>query len=141
MEAYLGMWLGFISVLGGFAIAFYAVWLKSKAREMRHRERMAMIEKGLVPPGVDEASMSIGGGGGAFRSRRDSGIMMICIGIGLAMLFGFASGGWRNVWIGGFIAMIGVANLVIALMHERDRRAAPSAGPQNTSSPDREISS
>ena len=41
----LGMGLGFFSVSDGFAIAFYAIWLKSKAREMRHREHMAMIEK------------------------------------------------------------------------------------------------
>lgn len=133
MEAYLGMWLGFISVLGGFAIAFYAVWLKSKARQMRHREQMAMIERGLVPPAAVEESASTGGGPRPFRSRRDSGIMMICIGIGLMMLFGLGSGNWKNVWIGGFVAMFGVANLVTALLDQRDQRRTQSTDRQITS--------
>ena len=48
--------------------------------------------------------------------------MMICIGIALMMFFGLSSGNWRSVWIGGFVLMFGVANLISALLDERDRR-------------------
>ena len=135
IEDLMGVSLGFLSVAGGLGVAYYAMWLKSKGREMRHREHMAMIEKGLVPPAVAE-SAAVGDWKPA-KHRRDSGIMMICIGIGLVMLFGLGSGNWRSVWIGGFVAMFGLANLVIALLDDRDRGRSPSGPPQITSSPDR----
>ena len=124
----LGMGLGFLSVVGGFAIAFYGIWLKSTGREMRHREHMAMIEKGLVPPEAAEPYAI--GDYHPVRHRRDSGIMMICIGIALMMFFGLSSGNWRSVWIGGFVLMFGVANLITAVLNERDRRAAPPKPPE-----------
>jgi O-antigen ligase len=130
----LGLGLGFFSVLGGFAVAFYAIWLKSKAREMRHREHMAMIEKGLVPS--QSAEPFAVGDVKPFRVRRESGIMMICIGIALMMFFGLSSGNWRSVWIGGFVLMFGVANLISALLDERDKRKAQPPAPQITRSPD-----
>ena len=130
----LGLGLGFFSVLGGFAIAFYAIWMKSKARELRHREHMAMIEKGLVPPQRAE-TIDVGGYKTA-KGRRDSGIMMVCIGIALMMFFGLSSGSWRSVWIGGFVLMFGLANLISALLDERDRRREASML-QTTPSPDR----
>jgi O-antigen ligase len=130
----LGLGLGFFSVLGGFAVAFYAIWLKSKAREMRHREHMAMIEKGLVPP--QQAESFAVGEFKPVRVRRESGIMMICIGIALMMFFGLSSGSWRNVWIGGFVLMFGVASLISALLDERDRRKTQPPAPQIPRSPD-----
>lgn len=129
----LGLGLGAFSVLGGFAIAFYAIWQKSKSRELRHREHMAMIEKGIVPPPLAEAFAA--GDEKPAKVRRESGIMMICIGIALMMFFGLSSGSWRSVWIGGFVLMFGVASLISALLDERDRRRAQSAAPTITRSP------
>jgi hypothetical protein len=117
----LGLSLGFLSVVGGLGVAFYAMWLKSKGRQMRHEEHMAMIEKGLVPP--QAAEVDAGGGYQSFRKQRETGIMLICIGIALMMFFGLSSANWRSVWMGGFVLMFGVANLTIALLNERDRRA------------------
>jgi hypothetical protein len=117
----LGLSLGFLSVVGGLGVAFYAMWLKSKRRQMRHEEHMAMIEKGLVPP--QAADVHAGGGYQSFRKQRETGIMLICIGIALMMFFGLSTGNWRSVWMGGFVLMFGVANLTIALLNERDRRA------------------
>lgn len=56
------------------------------------------------------------------RGQRASGIFMICLGIGLSFLFYKYEEGLRSIWIGAFIAMIGVASLVNALMDERDAR-------------------
>ena len=124
----LGIGLGVLSVVGGFAIAFYAIWLKSKGRQMRHEEHMAMIEKGLVPPAA--AEFYAGGEYFSFRRRREAGIMMICIGIALMMFFGLSSGNWKSVWMGGFVLLFGVANLVIALLDDRDRRAGRAPVPK-----------
>jgi hypothetical protein len=118
----LGMGIGLFSVLGGLAIAAYAIWMKSKSREMRHREHMAMIERGLVPPEAAESYAN--GERQPFRRRREGGIMTICVGIGLMMFFGLSSGSWRSVWIGGIVLMVGVANLTIALLDQRDQRAS-----------------
>jgi Domain of unknown function (DUF6249) len=130
----LGLGLGFFSVFGGFAIAFYAIWMKSKARELRHQEHMAMIEKGLIPP--ERAETIAVGNHKPMKARRESGIMMVCLGIALMMFFGLSSGNWRSVWIGGFVLMFGLANLISALLDERDRRREAST-PQTTPASDR----
>lgn len=124
MKEYIGLAMGFTAIAGGLGIAIYAVWLSGKARDMRHRERLAMIEKGLAPASSGDLDLGHDRHGRSYRSRRDGGIMMICTGIGLMMFFGFSSGNWKSVWIGGFILMFGVGNLIIALLNERDARAS-----------------
>jgi hypothetical protein len=126
MKEYIGLAMGFSAIAGGLGIAIYSVWLSGKAREMRHRERLAMIEKGLAPatPGA------VDGQGRSYRSRRDGAIMMICTGIGLMMFFGLSNGNWKSVWIGGLILMFGVGNLVVALLNERDARASRGSTPR-----------
>ena len=109
---------------GGLGIAVYAIWLSGKARQMRHRERLAMIEKGLAPAPSGYLEDGHDGQGRSYRSRRDGGIMMICTGIGLMMLFGLSSGNWKNVWIGWLVLMFGVGNLVVALLNQRDDRGS-----------------
>ena len=100
---------------------------------MKHMERMAMIEKGIAPPALIESTVTTGRDA---RKHRRSGVFMVCLGIGLAMMMGLSAGSWRNVWIGGFIVMFGLANLINALWDERDTRKTQSAAPQITRSPD-----
>jgi hypothetical protein len=130
MKEYIGLAMGFIAIAGGLGIAIYAVWLSGKAREMRHRERLAMIEKGLAPATAGDLEHGSGGNGRSYRSRRDSAIMMICTGIGMMMFFGLSNGNWKTVWIGGFILMFGVGSLIVALLNERDVRAAQRPAPR-----------
>ena len=112
----LGVGIALFSITGGLGVAYYSVWLQSKAREMKHRERMAMIEKGLAPPSVMEAAPAAPR---TIRSRRNGGVFTICIGIGLAAMMGLGQRDWSGVGVGAFIAMIGVALVVNALMDER----------------------
>jgi putative copper export protein len=128
----IGIFIAIFAVTGGFAIAFYALWLDGKKRRLRHIERMAMIEKGLVPS--SEADSIVAGqpfGRGEFRRQRSSGVFMICIGIALGFMFYQQHQGFQSVWIGALIALIGVANLVNALFDERDavRQRSPKAQP------------
>jgi hypothetical protein len=120
-KADFGVFMAIFAVSGGFAIAVYALWLDGRKRHLRHIERMAMIEKGITPPSL---ATSVAEGEnwspGSRRRQRRSGVFMICLGIALGILFYSQRQGLQSVWIGAFIAMIGVANLVNALLDDRD---------------------
>jgi hypothetical protein len=130
-----GIFIAVFAISGGFAIAVLAMWLDSKKRHLRHVERMAMIEKGIAPSELTE-SFAEGKvwNPGSRRSQRSSGVFMICLGIGLGFMFYSQRGGIQSVWIGAFIAMFGVANLVNSLLDERDarrRQPPPPSTPPN----------
>jgi len=133
MRQFVGIGIAVLAVVGGLGVAYYSMWLQSKARQMKHRERMAMIEKGIAPPALMESAAI---NGVEARKRRSSGVFLICVGIGLALMMGLSKGDTRQLWIGGFVALIGVANLVNSVWDERDRRKARSGAPQITSSTD-----
>jgi hypothetical protein len=104
--------------------------MRSRVRELEIRERISMIEKGLVPPpevnpgGFDRAMArhdrerhydEYDGGrrnrDSALRHRR-AGTTLIGVGLGLAMLLAFAAGEPGSaVGIGGFVVMLGLAFL------------------------------
>ena len=129
-----GIGIAMFAISGGFAIAFYALWLDSRKRQMRHAERMAMIEKGLAPSSIVDAPAETGAwDAGRRRSQRSSAVWMICLGTGLALMFLLVNdGSWRQTWIGGFLILFGIANLVNSIMDERDReRSLPAPRPSN----------
>src|SRR3979490_1798186 len=85
-------------ILGGISVALVGIISRMRLRELRMRERIAMIEKGLVPPPeVDPAGfdrgMGYGHGGGYVRARLHRiGIPLMGVGPGL-MLLSTLSGG------------------------------------------------
>jgi hypothetical protein len=130
-EELFGLGIATVAVVGGFGIAVYAMWLDGKKRQLRHIERMAMIEKGIAPPALMDSPDENGGRGDrARRGQRRGGVLMICLGIGLAIMFGLKNGGWEwgQVWIGAFIAMFGVANLLNAWFDGRESVRSTTAG-------------
>ena len=125
-----GRFIAVFAISGGFAIAALGMWLDSRKRHLRHIERMAMIEKGMAP--FDVAGRSVDGSPWAPRhSQRRSGVVMICLGVALGFMLYSQRGGFHSVWVGAFIAMFGVANLVNALLDDRDvqRRQSQSQPP------------
>lgn len=113
---------------------------RAKMLEMEHRERLAMIEKGLMPsPERDPRQFY-----DTFHTRQQAtlgsrramsaGIVVIGFGLGLALLIGFAGGdGDVAVGIGGAIAVLGAAFVVNALIHREP--AAPPVQPVQRSGP------
>jgi hypothetical protein len=106
-----------VIVLGSIAVLWMALQNRRWQRELEHRERLAMIERGLVPPPeVDPAAFesrsglaSQQEGRGAARSR-SAGTIMIGFGLGLTMLISFAAGEPEvGIGIGGAFAMLGAA--------------------------------
>lgn len=115
-----------VSILGAFVFVIVQAVLKARIRELEIRQRIAMIEKGLVPsPEMDPKGferainpdpLSPSGDGyrhrGSIRHRR-AGILMIGIGLGLMLLIGLAGEEPRQAaGVGGFVALLGAAFLV-----------------------------
>jgi Domain of unknown function (DUF6249) len=127
-------WLVFFGLMGtmlaGVYIILSALRHRAQTLEMAHRERMAMIEKGLVP----SPEMSRGHDAWAnspsthlrvlhdrptISSHRSLtlGIVIVAIGLGFMVLIGIAAETPSvAVGIGGAIAIVGVAFIVISLI-------------------------
>jgi type VI protein secretion system component VasF len=121
--------IAIIAVGGGLGLGAYSMFLTARMREMRHRERLAMIEKGMAPsadsagwPDWDEGLRHR-----PYRQRRRSGVLLIFVGFGLMLLLGFGHQlAVQGLALGGFIALIGVAHLVNDWL---DRRAPKVSNP------------
>jgi hypothetical protein len=122
------------AIIGAFGTAIAATMARSRVRELEIRERIAMIEKGLMPPpevdprGFDRAMDRydrIQWSTSAAR-HRSAGIVLLGIGIGLFLVIG-VGGGEPNVGIGvgGFLAVLGGAFLINSLFERRRPHETP----------------
>ena len=112
------------------AIVIYRMHIAGRMREQAHRERMAMIEKGLVPPAeadskrldamMDWHPSTVLGSSQAAHSRR-TGITLIGVGIGL-MLMLYVLGSGRGSGAGVLLVVLGIAFLVNAVFETRSER-------------------
>ncbi len=126
-----GIVLPLTVIVGGMMLAAWAIYRKTRVRELAYRERIAMIEKGLVPPPETdpqrfERMMRAGDPAVSQRMRtsamrrRSAGVMLIGAGLALMTIIYFA-GNEPGVAIGvggGFIA-VGVAMVINALLDQR----------------------
>ena len=112
-----------ILILAGVSVLWMAMINRRRIREMEHRERLAMIDRGLVPPPeVDPAGFEQHSGlarvesPSAVRSR-SAGVIMIGLGLGLMVLLTFAAENPEiGVGVGGAFAMLGAAFFVNAAL-------------------------
>lgn len=123
-------------VFSGVLIVVMGLRQRSQHLEMQHRERMAMIERGIVP-GPEDAFVHGGHRPGAGRpgySTRSMslGITVVAIGLGLMTIISVAGEApATGIGVGGAIAIVGAAFIVNSVVNR-----GPSAG-ANPSSPDR----
>lgn len=110
-----------IFVLGGVALMIVAMNNRRRLMEIAYRERVAMIERGLVPaPELDPAGFEAGAGLGPRRTGaapgeryRTAGVLMIGLGLGLMVLLTFAAGVPDiGIGVGGAWAVLGAALLL-----------------------------
>lgn len=119
-----------VFIMGMFAgvfIVYQGLRQRSLQLEMRHRERMAMIERGHIPlePG-DERTRP----GSPAASSRALSIGIIVVGFGLALMtvISMAAGEPEvGVGVGGAIAILGGAFIVRSLVS----RPTPAAGSES----------
>jgi hypothetical protein len=135
-----------VVIMAGAALMIAAMANRRRVREMEHRERLAMIERGLMPaPESDPAGFETAVGFSQPTAEpgeryRTAGVLMIGMGFALMLIIGItASQASVGLGIGGGWAVVGAASLfnyyLISRRAERRARrqtwAAPSRkGPE-----------
>src|SRR5262245_20837375 len=97
-----------------------AMWNRRRMREMTHRERLAMIDRGLMPSaGGDSIRSDALSRSTRFEDQergvrfRTAGVLMIGLGLALTVLIGFAAGQFEiGLGVGGAWAVFGAASLL-----------------------------
>jgi len=127
--------MGSLGILAGVAVFWMAMQSRRQIREMEHRERLAMIERGLLPaPELDPAGFERKLTGlrpavtpGGLRART-SGVIMISLGLAFMFLLSFAAGApGVGVGIGGAFALVGAGFFVNSLLIGRSDTYHPPA--------------
>jgi hypothetical protein len=128
-----------VAIIGGIAAAIVGTVMRARVRELEIRERIAMIEKGLVPPpevdprGFEQAmnrydllaAVSDRARRGGARHRR-AGITLLGVGFGLMVLIGVAGDAPESgVGVGGFLVILGIAFFINSLFEGRTEPASP----------------
>ena len=125
-----------LTILGGVVLMMAAMSNRRKIREMEHRERLAMIERGVMPspesnPAAFEAAVGFSEppapASGSGQRYRTAGVLLIGVGLGLMFLIGVAGNSEDlGLGIGGAWVSLGVACLInywlLSRRHEEDRR-------------------
>jgi hypothetical protein len=120
-------------VLGGVLVIIAGMWHRARILEMAHRERLAMIERGL-PPSSDFMQAYREQPTNRGRRLLSAGIVVIGLGVAVGMLIGFASReGEIALGVGGAIIVMGAAFVATALVQRH--MAAPEAPASRVSTP------
>jgi hypothetical protein len=130
-----------VAIIGGIASAIAATFARARVREFEIRERIALIEKGLVPPpevdpqGFDrgihryEAAHGWYGQGRSAGRHRRAGITLLGVGLGLMLLIGFSGSPDEGFGVGGFICVLGIAFLINSFFESRSPQPPPPMPP------------
>ena len=147
-----------IATLCTFAYIIVLTLSRARVRELEVRERIAMIERGLVPPpekdpqGFDRAMSRYD----RLRDHdddddwyprrrtpgryRSAGVTLMGVGFGLMLMIGVAGGAMEaGIGVGGFLVVMGLAFVVNSWLSQSD--PAPAPRPSNYSSPSSNYSS
>jgi hypothetical protein len=125
--------MGSLGILSGVAVIWMAMQSRRQIREMEHRERLAMIERGLLPaPEVDPAAFDRRFTGarapespGAVRAR-SGGVIMIAMGLAFMFMISFAAGApGVGIGIGGAFALVGAGFFVNSMLMSRSETYRP----------------
>ncbi|HEY2906166.1 MAG TPA: hypothetical protein VGJ29_09715 [Vicinamibacterales bacterium] len=134
-----------VAIIGGITVAIVATITKGRIRELEIRERIAMIEKGLVPPPevdprgfervmdrydrVRQATDAPWRNSVSSGRHRRAGVTLMGVGFGLMVLISIAGGAPdAGVGVGGFLVVIGLAFFVNSFFDARLNPQPPSHG-------------
>ena len=100
------------TIFSGVFLIFMAMRQRSESLERQHRERMAMIERGQIPPPLPTTFRR-----GSSTVAMSLGIIIIGLGLGLMLIIGLAAGeAGVGVGVGGAIVILGLAFIVRSLV-------------------------
>ena len=110
-------------IFAGVFVIFLAMRQRALILEMQHRERMAMIERGQVPPPAAVPGVhGLRGPSGPAASSRAMSLGIIVVGLGLALMTIISVAGDSpdvGIGIGGAIVILGAAFIVRSLVVKR----------------------
>ena len=135
-----------VAIVGGISYSIVKARAMARVRELEIRERIALIEKGLVPPpekdprGFEQAMSVIDRdpfyGRRSPGRHRSAGITLIGVGFGLMFMIGFAGEDpGRAIGIGGFLVVLGVAFYINSLLERREWERSQSSDRSPSSVP------
>jgi hypothetical protein len=136
-----------LTIVAGVVLMMAAMNNRRKIREMEHRERLAMIERGVAPspeanPAAFEAAVGFDGDskdpGDHSHRYRTAGVLMVGLGFGLMFVIGIA-GGAPEVGFGvgaAWVSLGGASLLNYFLMSRRSERERRSRWPTSARRPD-----
>ncbi len=124
-------------VFSGVFIVVMGLRQRSQQLEMQHKERMAMIERGLVPGPADPFSHGDGRtvvSRPGFSPRAMSlGIVVVAVGLGLMSIISIAGESPEiGIGVGGAIAIIGAAFIISSLVARTQAQPPPMPPPDHT---------
>jgi hypothetical protein len=118
-----------IVVFASLGVLWMAMANRRAVREMEHRERLAMIQRGLLPApesdplGFEEAVEAFSGAGLKSERWRTAGTLTIGLGIALMILLTFSAGEFSvGFGVGGAFATLGAAILFNGMQLGRSQR-------------------
>jgi hypothetical protein len=144
---FFGLMIPIVAILGGVAIVIISMANKSRLRELEIRERIAMIERGMVPApeadprGFDRAITRLEQvqrvqelRGVASARHRRAGVTLMGVGFGLMVLISFAGESPSTAFgVGGFLVVMGLAFFINALFDRRVEATMPVPQPSSPS--------
>ncbi|MCC7417759.1 MAG: hypothetical protein IT176_11530 [Acidobacteria bacterium] len=145
--ATLALIIPIVAIVGGIIAAVVATVMRGRVRELEIRERIALIERGLVPApesdpqGFERAmgryEQARGRGGRTGRRRyRSGGVTLMGVGFGLMLLISVAGDSpSAGIGVGGFLVILGVAFLINSRLDGGHAGTAPAAGANSPSAP------
>jgi hypothetical protein len=134
------------AIVGVFLFVIVKTLVRARVRELEIRERIAMIERGLVPPpevdprGFDHAMTRLDRREyrrGSGRHRR-AGVTLMGVGFGLMVLIAFTAQETSvALGVGGFLVTLGIAFFINGLIDGGgdSRQPMPPVGPGAVSPP------
>jgi hypothetical protein len=137
----MGIMIPITAVIGAFVYLIVKTVSHSRVRELEIKERIAMIERGIVPaPEVDPSGFDramerhqrrsehrVARSYAAGRHRR-SGVTLMGVGFGMMVLIGIAGQSpLEGLGVGGAIVILGLAFFVNSLYDHPDEPPAPVA--------------
>jgi hypothetical protein len=136
--------IAIVAIVSGCVVAIVATIARNQVRALEIRERIAMIEKGLVPPPevdptgfdremnrYDRRAMRRRERHGPFRHRR-VGIVFMGVGFGLMTLIALSGDSLREgLGVGGFFVVLGLAFFINGLFELDSADAGRAPAPQS----------
>jgi hypothetical protein len=124
------------AIVGAFVYVIVKTLAHARVRELEIRERIAMIERGLVPaPEVDPRGFERAMSRLEYREHRATyagarhrraGVTLIGVGFGLMVLIAFTSGEESvALGVGGFLVVVGLAFFVNSYIDSASQVSVP----------------